>query len=69
MCKQPEVAVEHDEIVVGDGGEHCQLIWNPTLLVTAAEALPRLSDYTGVEEQHRIRLQQGQSVMDVLAFL
>ena len=69
VCGQPKLAVQHDELLLGDGGEHCQLIWNPGLGATPGEEPPRLAAFTSAEEQRRIRDHKGQSVMDVLAFL
>ena len=64
-----EIEVEHDEFMVGDTEEHCQIIWNPSLLVQEGDKIFLLLDHTSKEERKKSKSKSKISVMESLAYI
>lgn len=63
-----EIEVEHDEFMVGEAEEHCQTIWNPSLLTQEGDKIFLLLDHTSKEEKIKAKTNAKTGVMESLAY-
>jgi len=64
-----EIEVKHSELLVGQEGEYCQMVWNPSLVIKEGTSVHPLFDYTSREEKEKERTSLNKSVMESLAFI
>ncbi|MDH3359760.1 MAG: hypothetical protein OEL55_02725 [Desulfobulbaceae bacterium] len=64
-----EVEVEYEEFLVGEAKEHCQTIWNPSLLSQEGDKIFMLLDHTSKEEKIKEKENAKTGVMESLAYI
>jgi len=64
-----EIEVEHDEFMLGDVDEHCQIIWDPSLLTQKGDKSFLLLDHTSKEERLKQKLNVKTGIMESLAYI